>query len=138
MRKICYLFVVFGLLLWGCSISDEDRCPDGYEYLPEDQFCYKIVDGGDGDSGPIGEENFGQECSATGNDCEGGQAEVCLERPGSPGFCSYADCDERDPNCPDGYYCADCTKSPFPEFAYVVCLPDDWSDSGFIQTNCEW
>lgn len=137
MRKICFLFFTWGLLFWGCSIADDDRCRDGYEYLPEEMYCYKIVDDGEEDSGPALEDNFGQPCSNAG-DCEGGDAEVCLERPGNPGFCSYADCDQRDPACPVGYFCADCTKAPFPEFAYVVCLPDDWSEAGFIQTNCEW
>ena len=138
MRKICLLSFTWGLLFWGCSLSDEDRCPSGYEYKPDDQFCYKIVDGGDGDSGPVSEENFGQECQTDG-DCSGGNALYCaIPFNEDTGECVYTDCHGGDPECPAGYFCADCRQSSIQELQMTMCLEDSWKEAGFIQTQCDW
>jgi hypothetical protein len=142
MKKTCLSYIISVFLLFGCTIDDDDRCPDGYEYLPDQSICYEQVDGGDDlpptDSGP---DNFGDPCE-TDSDCSGGTAEYCLVSGGvgggREGICSYLDCDSDGPECPAEYTCADCSQSGLPGFEVVVCMPDSMLESPVIGNACDW
>jgi hypothetical protein len=131
MKKTCLLHIISVFLLFSCTIDDDDRCPDGYEYLPDQSICYEQVDG----STDL-EENFGDVCDSD-EDCADGTADYCLIQFGEDeGICTYTGCESDDPACPDTYFCANCTQSGIPGFEVVVCLPDDMADSAFIQGVC--
>jgi len=120
-------FLVAGLL-WSCSLSDKDRCPSGFAYVPELKACQAIPDASapapdatatlpssdtgvsEAASGPI----FGSTCAGAG-DCQSSITDYCVLNPGaSSGYCSKADCHA---DCPSDYKCCNC-----PAFSLVACF----------------
>ena len=103
MKRIFALSITWALLFFGCTIADEDRCPDGYEYRSDEKICYFIEDAGTEDDGGGGEpgEGFWKACEND-DDCADTDASYCALIPGEEGNCTYRDCDTLADGCPSG------------------------------------
>ncbi|MCP4675328.1 MAG: hypothetical protein GY854_07445 [Deltaproteobacteria bacterium] len=130
------LCLVIGLLIASsCAIDDDDRCPDGFVFLPEFKACEKVEDDGDSDvdtsSSPPsttdagadgtdgGEDGGGDEEKESGlgvecmklEDCEEYLSDYCTYNDLlKTGYCTTQDCPASG-DCESGYLCCDCTGS---------------------------
>lgn len=143
------LFALAFLGLLGCSIKDEDRCPEGFEYDKEYKACRSpAADGsstaedsgtsdgsgeakdgatGDGSEGDAGGAGFGDPCEEH-SDCVTDADYCAYDDITQSGMCTYKDCTAD--SCPEGYLCCDCTAVG----KVVMCGPDD---EPMLQTFCE-
>lgn len=134
----------------GCEISDADRCPSGFEWVPEFKSCAldqeddtgndtdsenEPAEDAGGDSGPSGGlTGLGEPCY-TSDDCEGYDAAECVLNPMAPGqvgFCSLGNCGPGE--CPTDYLCCDCSNV-LPDSG-PVCLPTDKAQTAAVY-GCE-
>lgn len=141
---------VFGLLAVSCIIKDEDRCPEGYEFVEVTLSCHPVEEKETDDTGetpgttgttpdsepgtdsePAGvPTGLGESCADNPNACEdaGYEANYCVVPPPAPktAYCSTRDClDGR--ACSEGYRCCDCTNSDvLPKLS--ACLKDGDAD----------
>lgn len=125
-----------------CTIADDDRCPEGWEYRPIPKLCYLIEaedteepgdteteDGGGDDAG----DNFGIPCSND-LDCQDGVADYCMAEPNSDGICTYTNCTPG--SCPQGFQCCNCSNfMGLP----IMCVSDAQVDAfmGKTCTSCD-
>ncbi len=122
--------LVLGVLaLPACKMSDEERCPKGYDYVKKFMICEKSddtettdqdgeddIDGGDSEPDPDGGASDDSETvgSKVGDPCEVqdeclAPADYCVVRQGVDiGYCSVVGCDFGE--CPKNFYCCDCTE----------------------------
>ncbi len=138
--------VLVGLFAVACTIKDEDRCPDGYEFIEVTLSCHPVKEkqsedtgespgttdtnpdpepGTDGEpSGPP--TGLGESCADNPNACAdaGYEADYCVIPPPAPqtAYCSTRDC-LNGRACTEGYSCCDCTNSEvLPKLS--ACLTD--------------
>jgi hypothetical protein len=115
MPRYLVLIILTANCLFGCTISDEDRCPDGLEWNSTVQACQEIQvlpDGG-ADGGYLAE------CAGN-EDCASFEADYCMYDPfgDDPGICLYQDCTAN--SCPAASVCCDCSVLMMP----VICIPE--------------
>ena len=110
-------------LLFGCTIDDEDRCPDGLFWDQDAGACH------DGYLAP---------CDATeedkNKDCQEYDADLCFYNQldlEAPGMCVYQECTEN--GCPTDSQCCDCSLISFPD----ICLPDFLADDPSLASVCD-
>ena len=99
----------------GCSMDDDDRCVDGYDYDPETKSCLLEVD----------VSCLWEQCAVGGTDCDGCEADFCVNNPlgdtDAPGFCTIENCEPK--GCPRGYQCCDCSAVDW----VVACFSDQYA-----------
>lgn len=111
----------FALGQVGCTIADEDRCVEGYEWSQQYLSCLLVEDddtdtgedtdeddGGSSGDGSV-ELGLGEECTES-TECADYTADYCIispMAPSEPGYCTIEDCIASD--CPSGWQCCDCT-----------------------------
>ena len=155
-RLVC-LIVLCGLVNFGCTMSDDDRCPKGFEYDSEKRVCILLEeettdtgdtgdndDAGDGDAG--GADNLsglGKTCT-TDAECKDSDAHYCLEDPtkdlgmdmDAERYCTVPDCSAG--GCSSGYKCCDCSSfknSGQVHLKYwVFCIQDE--HTAILETFC--
>lgn len=126
------VFLLF--LAAGCSIAEDDRCADGYEWVQKYRMCLPIEPDDTGEPEVIDTDpqpnGIGNVCTAD-SDCTALEldADFCLINPTDPvagGTCSIFGCVPED--CTGGFSCCDCepsgstlvsTEEPF-------CVPDTY------------
>lgn len=136
---------LFALLSFGCTISEEERCAEGYTWDTTYRLCLqeKIDDSEKIDTEPQA-NGVGTHCFED-SDCTSLELEVnyCLIDPMSPetgGMCSVWECEAI--NCPGPYSCCDCTAtgSPAVPTGAPFCLPIDYVsvvESPSVGCTCE-
>lgn len=135
MKPVFAISLFWALLAWGCTIADDDRCPKGLIYLPEDKMCLLPEEdaGPEEDGGPDPGEGFWQTCTSI-TECEEVGLDFCVAMPNEDGNCTYTDCESLPDGCPAGYICCNCTAFDF--IGEAICGPESWRDS-FIDTQCD-
>ena len=124
------LFAVTG----GCAFEDDERCPDGYQWNPDRNYCVMEEeieeDGGPGaDSGSVecveneaGLDGLDQECFSDA-DCAGCTADYCLLNPmtpDDPGGCTLSGCESA--GCGPDHLCCDCGSVTMIDWPVPLCL----------------
>lgn len=124
MRFVLSVLVLSSFLVVGCTLSDDERCPDGYSYYPEikaccdendvfnetDKICEPPADTEPVDTSVETPSGLGDECTEQ-SACEGNEASYCAVNPlEGTGYCTTNECAPGD--CTAGYSCCDCTTSP--------------------------
>ena len=156
MRQVTLMISAMALFLSSsCNMSDEDRCPKGFEYNPTDKYCFRVedsnsenengadagdhgmTDGGDLDTSTndlSGETGIGTPCE-TSDQCVELAADYCVYSPTlGKGFCSFLDCSPG--GCPNDFVCCDCTQVEV--FGEVVCLSPEFAGyAPMIGCTCE-
>ena len=124
MPRYFVLLILTAICLFGCTIDDEDRCPDGLEWNSSVQACQDPVvlpdagaDGGFPDAGADG--GFLAPCGGH-PDCASYEADYCLYDPtgDDPGICLVQDCTAG--SCPQDSLCCDCSALAMP----LICIPE--------------
>lgn len=131
------------LVIIGCSLDDDMRCPDGFAYEQNTRTCVKDEDietdtdtdtgidsetgtPSDSDGGPQDDAGpddniptgYGQTCSGPA-ECASFEANYCGIIPGAAaGYCTIENCVPAD--CPAGSQCCDCSSINFP----IICAKD--------------
>jgi hypothetical protein len=136
------------LLLVSCTVPENQRCPDGYEYRDDWKVCIRIPEeastggvagaAGAGGSAANGASSAGAAGTAEGTpdevalgdacfdqgDC-GGSVDYCLLNPltpDDPGICTIADCSA--PACGGDYVCCDCDSVALVGWPAPLCIPN--------------
>lgn len=134
--RIVFPVGLFALGAFACSLTDDERCPGGFEFHSPSETCLKSADtdkppvtssdGGDGstDTDTGLEPGIGLPCQNHG-DCAEYQADFCVLNPVSKNnYCSMEPC--TDTGCPEEYICCDCTDSPLDQVQHAsACLTTD-------------
>lgn len=141
------------LAMVGCTIDDEDRCPEGFQFEKITLSCHPIPQESEGDSsggedtgkdkdtndagdGPSG---LGEPCAGDPGACAaaGYEADYCVVNPleQDKAYCSSRDCTAD--SCEKGYRCCDCTNSMvLPKLS--ACLKDADADlAGSAAGGCQ-
>ncbi len=123
---------LFVCALASCKVADEDRCPEGYEYVRKRMYCRlpkniddnqsKHADAGAAEGGVGGGDdtsdsemlNIGEACSSD-DECSG-PADYCVTT--TSGYCTITGCSAG--GCPDSYVCCDC--SDVEDYGDSACL----------------
>ena len=112
----------------GCAFSDDERCPDGFEWDTELNYCVIEIDAGEDsgsgecEPGDGGIDGFGELCTDEG-DCAGYTADYCLtdpRNPSAPGACTATGCEPC--GCGEGNVCCDCAGATMDPFGDSICL----------------
>ncbi|MCP4679593.1 MAG: hypothetical protein GY854_29695 [Deltaproteobacteria bacterium] len=121
-----------------CSISEEDRCGEGYTF--EDGNCFVEVESDtDSDTNPQNPKDSGMDDGGAGitglgipcnnqSECDQYQADYCMLDPTNPtteGSCTVKDCTTQPDDCPPSYIC--CDFPPLGDTFYKghnICLPE--------------
>lgn len=123
---LMWLLISVSCISSGCSFKDSERCPQGYEYVPEFMACQQLLlDGAttdtstaDGKQATDLATGFNQPCKQHA-DCVG-EADFCtyndLLKSGS---CTFQGCTAD--SCPLGWLCCDCKPLAEP----LLCGPED-------------
>ena len=132
-----FFFWLTALLLFGCTIADDDRCGDAYEWDDALGACALIssdtgtgtgvdtnvvdsgtgqVDTSDTDTGQTGTVELGQSCSSDADCVQYSADMVCVGPPGAM-YCSIT-CTTAPDNCPTGFTC--CANAQMGSF----CMTD--------------
>jgi hypothetical protein len=115
MPRYFVLLILTAICLFGCTIDDEDRCPDGLEWNADVQACQDPVvlpDAG-ADGGYLAPCNGHPDCASY-------EADYCMYDPfgDEPGICLFQDCHPT--SCPQDSLCCDCSGLAMP----VICIPE--------------
>jgi hypothetical protein len=95
MRQVTLMISAMALFLSSsCNMSDEDRCPKGFEYNPTDKYCFQVEDssseneggsdtGGNGmtDGGDLDSPDAGTDVDTAGGSDNGQSGETGLGTP---------------------------------------------------------
>ncbi len=131
------------VLLAACEVADEDRCPEGFVYIPDNMVCacpdgytYESEDEAcvevpvdteteeDTDSGTeeMDTSGFGELCEGDADCEEFPVVDFCVINPLSEeGYCTIGDCEVGD--CPNGWQCCDCLDL----LKWIACLDDEYA-----------
>jgi len=135
------IFVSLALLAFQCTVSDAERCPDGFTYRKDTMSCHKDgdsispwVDAAPNDaSSPDSIQGIGAPCT-TGKDCETFSADYCAVNPmAGAGFCTINDCEPGD--CPATYTCCDCRQSSLVD-QEEACIMDQYTEQLQALAGC--
>ncbi len=151
MNKALLITIWFSVYWSSCTVDDEDRCLNGYDWDPEVLTCRKIEkdtdtstaatdvaqDAGE-DSGTTGDSDgnlpsgYLEPCEKQG-DCAAYEADYCLINPLEPeqSACVTQNCTPG--SCPAGSICCDCTTVTYP----IMCLPDEATAESLLTTMCD-
>ena len=132
------------LLAVQCTVSDDERCPEGFTYRSDTMSCHKNEVDSDtldeNDASPDGSPDSGKAhgigtaCRKGTDDCEGFEGNYCVDNPvGEGGFCTISNCVPAD--CPVGFTCCDCTQSTKVE-TIKACIPNDYVSALIGYANC--
>jgi hypothetical protein len=129
----CLTAIIFtAIYLFGCTISDEDRCPDGLEWNGDIQVCQEIQELPDGGTGDASAGGYLEPCEGN-EDCASYEADYCLYNPmgDDPGICLLQDCTAG--SCPEDSLCCDCSGMMAP----FICLPEQVAEDPEIEKYCD-
>ena len=139
--------VVALLMVFGCNVTDNERCSEGRVWSPQFNGCIDAVGGASGGTSAAGGKtveggaseggasqasgtsdttnNLGAACTKD-DDCSGGIATFCLLSPSAPtdpGMCTISNCNAA--ACGTQLDCCDCSASPILKTVWPkpVCVP---------------
>ena len=125
------IVISLALVASQCTVSDDERCPDGFTYRKDTMSCHMDEDtsGNRPDASPdaaTGQGAFqgiGTSCKEN-KDCADFAADYCAVNPAvGVGFCTVKDCEPG--GCPAGYTCCDCRESSMVD-QEAACITDDY------------
>ena len=127
MKSTSGLWWLLGVFALSCGMEDGDRCPKGYTYDADQNFCFSDKDGG---APADGQGKIGDACQKDAGSCSE-EASYCLADPGTgEGYCTIQGCTAG--GCPSGYACCDCTPIGMGQ----IC-PRVQEAQGILATLCQ-
>ena len=161
MKQLTFVFCVASILVSGCSLDDDERCPKGYSYASQSRTCFKDedlstdetdkdenstdldemdasfdnADGGETDEPvDVRPSGIGESCT-TSSECAQYREEFCFysERL-KTGYCTIKECGFGE--CPTGYMCCDCTTSVLFPAEYFICMNEEQANLAVSAAGC--